>query len=124
MELQSLHWKAVSYGFLSFIAVWVIWNITHNIHTEGAKSNMAVFYTTSTISGLLPGYISSVVSRNSFVVHSIITGLLISIALFLFWALLGALSQVTLYNYVATPLFFIVLSILGGGIAKLQGKTT
>ena len=124
MELQSLHWKAISYGFLSFIAVWVIWNITHNIHAEGAKSNEAVFYTTSTISGLLPGYIASVVSRKSFVIHSIVTGLVISIALFLFWALLGAFSQVTLYNYVATPIFFIVLSILGGVIAKLQGKTT
>jgi uncharacterized membrane protein len=123
MELQTLHWKAISYCFLSFIAVWAIWNITHNIHAEGAKSNESVFYTTSAISGLLPGYTASVVSRKSFVIHCIITGLLISIALFLFWALLGALTKVTLYNYVATPTFFIVLSIIGGVIAKLQGKT-
>ena len=123
MELQSLHWKAISYGVLSFVAVWVIWSITHNIHSGAAKSNEAVFYTTSIISGLLAGYIASVASRKGFVIHNIITGLFISIALFLFWALLGALAHTTLYNYVATPIFFIVLSILGGGIAKLQGKT-
>ena len=123
MDMRSLHWKAVSYGFLSFIVVWVIWNIAVNIGIENFKSNETVLYTTSTISGSLSGYVTSAVARKNFVIHSMITGLMISVALLLFWALLGALEQVSLYNFVATPIFFIVLSMLGGAIAKLQGKT-
>ena len=124
MELNTLQWKAISYGFISFVVVWVVWSVLVSIVTEDGISNEAVFYTTSVISGLLPGYIASTISRNNFLIHSTFTGIAIATSLLLFWVLMGALEQGSLYSLTATPVFFIVLSILGGLIAKLQRKAT
>jgi len=124
MDSNTIQWKAISYGFISFILVWVVWAMASNIIVGGDnKPNEAIFYTTSVISGLLPGYIASVISRKHFLVHSAFAGIAIALGILLFWALVGSLEQGSLYSLIATPAFLIVLSLLGGLIAKLQGKT-
>lgn len=123
MEISKLQWKAVKWGVISFIAVWVIWSISSRLFvgSEGSP-NITVFYTVSVLSGLIPGYIASVISGKYFVTHSLVTGIVASLVLLLFWALIGAMTQDAIVSLVTTPLFLITLSLLGGVIAKLQGK--
>ena len=123
MEIRNLHWKGIKWGLVTFITIWVLWSITSNILVgDDGVPNIAVFYTVSALSGLLPGYIASIVSGKYFVIHSLVTGIVVSLVLLLFWSFMGALSQETIASFVTTPIFLIVLSLLGGGIAKLQGK--
>lgn len=124
MNIKSLQWKAVLYGFLSFILAWVLWAILSSI-TIGAtvKPSESIFYTFSMISGLLPGYIASVISKKHYLVHSALTGTAVAAGILLFWALMGILEQAAMYGVIATPVFLIALSLIGGVVAKLQGKT-
>ena len=121
MEIGKLQWKAVKWGLISFVAVWVIWSVSSRliVGSEGLP-NIAVFYTASVLSGLLPGYIASIVSGKYYVAHSFVTGVAVSLVLLLFWALIGAISQDAIASLLTTPVFLITLSLIGGVIAKLQ----
>ena len=124
MENNEIQWKAVAYGLITFICVWVLWAVFSNMLVNSAETpNEAIFHATSIISGLLPGYIASLVSGKQFLVHSFITGAVLTIGILVFWALVGALSQSSIFSLIMTPIFLITLSVLGGFIAKLQGKT-
>jgi len=121
MDTANLNWKAISYGFVSFFLLWVGYSVVVNVIYGGDKSNEAVFYTVTIISGMLPGYIASSLSSN-FLLHSMIAGVVTSAFLLLFWVLVGVINQGSLYSIVAAPVLLVVLSLLGGLIAKLQGK--
>jgi len=123
MEIDKLQWKAVKWGLISFIAVWLIWSVSSRLLVDSEGSpNIAVFYTVGVLSGLLPGYIASIVSGKYFVAHSLVTGIAVSLVLLLFWALIGALAQGSIVSLITTPILLITLSLVGGVIAKLQGK--
>jgi len=125
MDMQHIQWKSILYGFLSFIMLWVIWSTIVGIVTdETSIPNEAIFYTISALSGLLPGYIASVTSRKHYLLHSAFTGLAISAGILLFWLIIGAMEQASLYSLITTPAYLIILSLLGGLIAKLSGKTS
>lgn len=123
MEISILQWKAIRSGLISFIAVWVLWSVASRIFvgSEGVH-NLAIFYTTSVISGMLPGYIASIVSGKYYLVHSLVTGAVVSLVLILFWVLIGALTKDSIISIITAPIFLITLSFIGGVVAKLQGK--
>lgn len=115
----------MKWGIVSFIAVWVLWSISSRLLADGEGSpNIAIFYTVAILSGLLPGYIASAVSGRDYVSHSLAAGVAASLVLLLFWALIGAISLDTITGTVTTPIFLVILSVIGGVIAKLQGKVS
>ena len=90
MDIRNLQWKAIKWGLVTFIAIWISWSIASNILVgDDGVSNISVFYTVSALSGLLPGYIASIVSGKRFVAHSIATGVVVSLVLLLFLVIYG-----------------------------------
>lgn len=123
MDKQHIQWKSIFYGFLSFIMLWVIWSTLVRIASDETNMpNEAVFYAISVLSGLLPGYIASITSRKHYLLHSAFTGIAISAGILLFWSVIGAIAHASLYSLITTPVYLIILSLLGGLIAKLLGK--
>lgn len=123
MVSSNIQWRAVKWSALSFVVIWVAWSILTRIVIGTEKTpDMAIFYTVTIISGMAPGYIASVMAGQNYLTHSFVTGLVISALLIIFWVLIGAISSNNIAGTITTPAMLIGLSMIGGAIAKFQGK--
>jgi putative membrane protein (TIGR04086 family) len=124
--MRVLQWKAIIYGVSAFIAAWIlIWVLYSSFiaSADGRFKSELHFQIYGAITFVLSGYISARSVQNNFILHGAATGMVVSLIIIVFWLLVDSFNQNTLYSFIVTPIYIIVMSSLGGIITKWQRNT-
>ena len=123
--MRFIHVKAVVVGMVTFVLLWILWNVVSSIVnpnyavkvTQTSRNYFEVF---SYVSAIIPGYVAAFISKEKQILHGLIVGALLGVAIVLFWAVTGVLSGANFASVLYYPIIVCVLATFGGWVRRFQ----
>ena len=113
-----LNYKAILYGFASYVMVWVAWAIYSIIVSNHSEVHLFIMSIVTHLAGLVPGYVAASIAKVRQLLHGLTIGIIIGSGIVLFWFSMGALENLTWTSYMQLPISTMIMSLLGSIVAK------
>ena len=120
--MKGINYKAVLYGFAAYVLIWALWSFLSSFASEESGITIYLISVVTSFAGLVPGYVSARIARARQLLHGLISGAAVSIGILVFWYAMGALENSYWYSYMILPTNTVIMSLLGGIVAKFYFK--
>ena len=115
---KSINYKAVLYGFSSYVLIWILWSFLGSFASNESGITIYLISVVTNFAGLVPGYIAARIAKVRQLFHGLVSGAAVGISILVFWYAMGALDNSYWYSYMILPTNTVIMSLLGGVVAK------
>ena len=122
--MNILNYKAILYGFASYVFVWVVWALYSIVVSSSSDVHLFIMSVITNLAGLVPGYVAARIAKIRQLIHGLTIGAIVGLGIILFWSSIGALENLTWPSYLQLPITTMVMSLLGSIVAKFYYERT